>query len=134
MLQTSCQARRTISHHAGFHRRFIHNAQNPYEIGSFLHVRRAREPIVTILSATRANAVDDVRVALDSTRFDAKKFFWITSLNRVSATGSRSESSESAAQPDSHARRLTRPSRHSKHIKPRAGGRASRRYGRTNVP
>jgi hypothetical protein len=72
---------------------------------TFLHARRARAHAVTIREATRASAFDDDRIAFDSTRFDAKKFFWITSLNRVVDDRFRSESSES---PDNRFARASR--------------------------
>src|SRR5262244_2011385 len=34
-------------------------------------------------ATTREIALDDARVALDSAKIGTKKFFWITSLNRV---------------------------------------------------
>jgi hypothetical protein len=70
---------------------------------TFLHTRPARANIVTIPPATRAGLLADGRVALDSARFDAKIFFWITSLNRVSTAASRSKSSESPTDRFAHA-------------------------------
>ena len=77
--------------------------KKPYEMRSFLHARRARANVVMILPATRASMLYGGREALDSARFDAKIFFWITSLNRVSTPASRSKSSESAADRFAHA-------------------------------
>jgi hypothetical protein len=46
-------------------------------------MRRDRADAIMTLSTTRSRAPDDARVALDSMKTDAEKFFWITSLNRV---------------------------------------------------
>ena len=123
MLRTSCQASRTISHDARFHRRIFANAKNPCEM-RLSCIRRACRAMPSRCSRRRTQALP---TTIERRRFDENRstkifldYFAESCRRRPHCDRNRANRPTR----DSHVHRLTRPRRRA--ARPKSGRRVRR--------